>query len=229
MGILFLFSAFLAVIGAILMVSRRNPVYGLLFLLVSFAGAAGIFYSLNAAFLAVSQVLVYAGALSVLFLFVLMFVDLRRKGDDPSAYPQRVGNLAEYDPDSINTEDEEEESDSYLFSLPAAIFSVLIFVILAAVIFNLPTELYGEFTGAENLVAVAGAKDSPSFGSVTAFGWEMVENYALHYEVVGFIVLVGVIGAVVLGKRIAEIDEDEINEDAEHAMTSSLNEDGPRA
>jgi len=209
MGLVFLISSALAVLGASLMVVRRNPIYGLLFLLLSFSGAAGVFYSLNATFLAVSQILVYAGAIAVLFLFVLMFVNLRRTGEE--RLPVRVGSLAVYDPASV-TDDTIEEKDRWTFRLGAGVAAMTLFIIMAWVIISLPESWDATFgklkpvgeTRAER-TEVYGA-DLGIFGSVKDFGQVMIRDYWLHFEVVGLIVLVGVIGAVVLGKRVEAID-----------------------
>jgi NADH-quinone oxidoreductase subunit J len=83
----FIFAA-LAVGGGIGMVSSRNPVASLLFLVVSFFSLAGIYVLLNAQFLAAVQVIVYAGAIMVLFLFVIMLLNL---GSDYQADIRRGG------------------------------------------------------------------------------------------------------------------------------------------
>ncbi len=67
----------LALLGALLMVTSRNPLNGVLWLVVSFLGIAGLFGGLGAHFLAAIQILVYAGAILVLFLFVVMLLNLR--------------------------------------------------------------------------------------------------------------------------------------------------------
>ncbi len=72
----YLFGA-IALAGALLMVTARNPLHGVLWLVVSFLGLAGLFGGLGAEFLAAIQILVYAGAILVLFLFVLMLLNLR--------------------------------------------------------------------------------------------------------------------------------------------------------
>ena len=72
----YLFGA-ITLAGALLMVLARNPLYGVLWLVVSFLGLAGLFGGLGADFLAAVQILVYAGAILVLFLFVLMLLNLR--------------------------------------------------------------------------------------------------------------------------------------------------------
>lgn len=71
----FLFSG-IAVVSAILVVSFRNPIYSALSLVAVFFALAGLFVLLNAYFLAVVQVIVYAGAIMVLFLFVIMLLNL---------------------------------------------------------------------------------------------------------------------------------------------------------
>jgi NADH-quinone oxidoreductase subunit J len=70
------FSA-LAIGAAILMVTQKNPVASALWLVLSFLALAGLFVVMQAYFIAVVQVLVYAGAIMVLFLFVIMLLDLR--------------------------------------------------------------------------------------------------------------------------------------------------------
>jgi NADH-quinone oxidoreductase subunit J len=67
-----------ATICAILVISHRNPVASALFLIATMVSLAILFLTLNAPFLAVIQIIVYAGAIMVLFLFVIMFLNLRR-------------------------------------------------------------------------------------------------------------------------------------------------------
>jgi NADH-quinone oxidoreductase subunit J len=74
---LFLFFALLTLIFGIGVVVNRNPVASGLCLVVSFIGLAAIYVSLNAYFLGVIQVLVYAGAVMVLFLFIIMLLDIK--------------------------------------------------------------------------------------------------------------------------------------------------------
>jgi NADH-quinone oxidoreductase subunit J len=74
--IVFYLFAGLAVASSVLMVTRRNPVYAALYLVVTLFAVAGIFVLLDAHFLAALQVVVYAGAILVLFLFVIMLLNL---------------------------------------------------------------------------------------------------------------------------------------------------------
>jgi NADH-quinone oxidoreductase subunit J len=72
--ILFVIFGLVSAVSSVLMITRRNPVIGALFLIVNFAGLAGLYLLLNAQFIAVTQIIVYAGAIMVLFLFVIMLL-----------------------------------------------------------------------------------------------------------------------------------------------------------
>jgi NADH-quinone oxidoreductase subunit J len=75
----FVFFAFLAVFGGFLTVTRRNPMYSALSLIVFFGAVSGVMMILSAPFLALMQLMVYAGAILVLFLFVIMLLSLRQE------------------------------------------------------------------------------------------------------------------------------------------------------
>jgi NADH-quinone oxidoreductase subunit J len=75
--VLFYFLGAIAVLCGIFMVLHRNPVYSGIFLVQSLFAVAGLYLLLHAQFLAIIQLLVYAGAIIVLFLFVLMLLNLR--------------------------------------------------------------------------------------------------------------------------------------------------------
>jgi len=72
--ILFIFFAAIAAVTSVLMITRGNVVIAALFLILNFASLAGLYLLLNAQFIAVAQVIVYAGAIMVLFLFVIMLL-----------------------------------------------------------------------------------------------------------------------------------------------------------
>ena len=65
-----------AVASAVLVISARNPVHSVLFLILTFFNAAGLFVMLGAEFLAMILVVVYVGAVAVLFMFVVMMLDI---------------------------------------------------------------------------------------------------------------------------------------------------------
>jgi NADH-quinone oxidoreductase subunit J len=71
----YLFAAIL-VISALMVISARNPVHSVLFLILAFFNSAGLFILLGAEFVAMIMVIVYVGAVAVLFLFVVMMLDI---------------------------------------------------------------------------------------------------------------------------------------------------------
>src|SRR5512147_438520 len=75
-AIAFYVFAAVAIVSAVLVVANRNPVYSVLFLILTFFNAAGLFVLLGAEFLAMMLVVVYVGAVAVLFLFVVMMLDI---------------------------------------------------------------------------------------------------------------------------------------------------------
>src|SRR5215213_4744258 len=83
--IFFIFAA-IAVIFAVIVVTHRNPVVGALSLVVSFFALAVMYVLLEAPFLAALQIIVYAGAIMVLFLFVIMLLNLSR-APEPATRP----------------------------------------------------------------------------------------------------------------------------------------------
>jgi len=78
--IFFLVLAVTAVLSGILMITRANPVNSALFLILNFIALAGMYLTLHAQFVAVIQILVYAGAIMVLVLFVIMLLNLQNDG-----------------------------------------------------------------------------------------------------------------------------------------------------
>jgi len=84
--IVFFFFAAVAVVFALVVILHRNPVVGALSLVVSFFALAVIYVLLDAPFLAALQVIVYAGAIMVLFLFVIMLLNLQHMSE-PATRP----------------------------------------------------------------------------------------------------------------------------------------------
>ena len=75
-GLLFYLFAGIALVAAVVVITRRNPMYAAIALLVSFLSIAALFLLRHAEFLSVVQVFVYGGGIMVLFLFVIMLVNL---------------------------------------------------------------------------------------------------------------------------------------------------------
>lgn len=75
MEILFYIAAFLAIISTLMVITRKNAVHALLYLIVSFLAISVVFFLLGAPFIAALEVIVYAGAIMVLFVFVMMMLN----------------------------------------------------------------------------------------------------------------------------------------------------------
>ncbi|PKQ70603.1 NADH-quinone oxidoreductase subunit J family protein [Raineya orbicola] len=78
---LFYFLSFLAIFSALMVVFAKNPIHSVLYLILVFFALTGHYILLNAQFLAIVNIIVYAGAIMVLFLFVIMFLNLKKEGD----------------------------------------------------------------------------------------------------------------------------------------------------
>jgi len=77
--ILFWFLSVLALFSALMVITGKNPVYCVLWLIVTFFSISGHYILLNAQFLAIVNIIVYAGAIMVLFLFVIMLMNLNNE------------------------------------------------------------------------------------------------------------------------------------------------------
>src|SRR4030067_409178 len=84
--VIFFILACAAVLTALAMLFSSNAVYAALFLILNFATVAVFYLLLSAPFIALAQVTVYAGAIMVLFLFVIMLLGAERSGRTPSAW-----------------------------------------------------------------------------------------------------------------------------------------------
>jgi NADH-quinone oxidoreductase subunit J len=77
--ILFWFLSVLALFSALMMITSKNPVYSVLWLILTFFAISGHYILLNAQFLAIVNIIVYAGAIMVLFLFVIMLMNMNKE------------------------------------------------------------------------------------------------------------------------------------------------------
>lgn len=96
MHVLFFILAAVALISGVLVVIQVNPVRSALYLVVNFFSIAGIFLLAHAEFIAAIQIIVYAGAIMVLFLFVIMLLNLRHpeEGGEKQHLTQKIGGAA---------------------------------------------------------------------------------------------------------------------------------------
>ncbi len=93
--IIFVVSAVVAVFGATMMVSQRNPVASVLYFIVSLAAQAVLYVQLGTLFIGALLIIVYAGAILVLFLFVIMLLNLRGNEDFRDSSPP-ISRLTKY-------------------------------------------------------------------------------------------------------------------------------------
>ena len=81
MTLFYVFAA-VAVVASLLVIAQRNPIYSVLLLIASFGALSGLYVLLDAPFVAVTQIVVYAGAIMVLFLFVVMLLNAPHEETD---------------------------------------------------------------------------------------------------------------------------------------------------
>jgi NADH-quinone oxidoreductase subunit J len=81
----------IAVLASLLVVGQRNPMYSVMLLITSFGALAGLYVLLDAPFTAVTQIIIYAGAIMVLFLFVVMLLNVPREEPVPTAAASLMG------------------------------------------------------------------------------------------------------------------------------------------
>ena len=158
----FFYFAGMAIICSILTVGLRNPVYCTLALLGAFLHVAGLFVLLHAEFIAAIQIIIYAGAVLVLYLFVLML--LNQKSSETFVHRQ--------------------------FWI-ALFFGLVILGEILLALFKSPT-----MGTAQGIPAAA-----PLLGNTEAIGLSLFNEYLLPFELVGVILLGGIIGALVLAKQ----------------------------
>ncbi|HRI41417.1 MAG: NADH-quinone oxidoreductase subunit J [Bacteroidia bacterium] len=87
---LFYFLSFLSILSALMVVVSRNPVHSVLYLIITFFAIAGHYILLNAQFLAAVHVIVYAGAIMVLFLYVIMMLNLNAEVEPHKSAIQKI-------------------------------------------------------------------------------------------------------------------------------------------
>lgn len=173
LDILFYVFSALILLSALVMVLSPNAVNSAMAMIVSFAATAALFVLLEAYFLAILQILVYAGAVMVLFLFIIMLLDVD-KGD--SAFPKDkltlVGSFVGF---------------MLLAVLIASTFSGghLPEPSLLPVLEN-PT---GQGIGI------------PFTTSAKSFGYSLFTKYMLPFQVTGFLLLAAMIGVIVVSKK----------------------------
>ncbi|MBA2302034.1 MAG: NADH-quinone oxidoreductase subunit J [Acidobacteria bacterium] len=90
-AIAFYIFAAITVVASLGVVGQRNPMYSVMLLITSFGALAGLYVLLDAPFTAVTQIIIYAGAIMVLFLFVVMLLNVPREEPAPSGVLAALG------------------------------------------------------------------------------------------------------------------------------------------
>lgn len=157
----------LTVLFILLMIIQPSPVASAICLVASFFTLAIVYITLSAHFVAALQILIYAGAIMVLFVFVIMLLNL--KDDELVQDRFSVRNVV-------------------VFFLGVGLLGIGLFGFLSWVILEVPQ--------------VALMPLAPDFGEVREVSKLMLSDYAVPFEVLSLLLLVGLIGAVVLGRRV---------------------------
>jgi NADH-quinone oxidoreductase subunit J len=173
---LLIFYAFaaLAVAASLAVVLGKNPMHSVLLLIVSFGALAGLYIGLDAPFAAVVQIIIYAGAIMVLFLFVVMLLNAHRE-DEPAALVAAGG----------------------LTRGPLRSGAVLAVLLVA----ELAWALVKSRGAGDGLLSAGAGADARALQSVRALGTVLFTDYSLAFEVTSILIIVAMIGAVVLAKR----------------------------
>src|SRR5881392_1637891 len=90
MALFYVFGA-IAVVASLLVIAQRNPIHSVLLLIASFGALSGLYVLLDAPFVAVIQIIVYAGAIMVLFLFVVMLLNAPQEDTEADLVASAAG------------------------------------------------------------------------------------------------------------------------------------------
>lgn len=161
MAVLFGITAVLALAGGVGVIAARRPVHSALALLLVLLSLAVDYLLLDAQFIAVLQIIIYAGAIVVLFVFIIMLLRAR-SGEGPGAGAGLPRPLA---------------------AALAGLFGLGLLAVAAGARAPAP--------------AVA-----PGFGTIQDVGRALFTGYLLPFEAASVVLLIGMIGAVALGKRL---------------------------
>ena len=190
----FLVAGGACIIGALGVVLNSNPVHAALSLVGTLFGVAVLFVAQEAHFLAAVQVIVYAGAIVVLFLFVLMLLGVDRAEDlsiEPLGGGQRIAAVI----------------------VGLAVFALPIFALWS-------TE--GDATGARPQPDDGSFLD-PLVPNINQLGESLFTTYLFAFEVTSVLLVIAVVGAVVLARKVkrAELIEDPLVEAHQAALAAA--------
>ncbi len=170
----FAFYAFasVTVVAGVLVTVSKNPVHSVLWLILAFLSSAGLFVLLGAEFVAMLLIIVYVGAVAVLFLFVVMMLDID--------FAELKGELAKYMP---------------LALLIGVIILMQITIGVGAWVYSDPARAMAEAAVATRDSGVIEVENSRAIGLL------LYDKYILLFQLSGLILLVAMIGAILLTLR----------------------------
>jgi NADH-quinone oxidoreductase subunit J len=171
-----LFSA-IAIVGAVRVVTHPRPVYSALYFILVVMAGAGLFVLLWAEFMAAALVIIYAGAILVTYVFVIM---LATHSSVPGSPDSGMGAIAEYDANS--------REPVVACAVGFTLMGVLLFVIF-------------DRAPADPGATVAGTAQA---GTVQAVGRYLFNNQLVNLELAGLILTVSMVGAIVIARRRVE-------------------------
>jgi len=166
----YLFSG-IAIVASALVIGQRNPMYSIMLLITSFGALSALYIQLDAPFVAMAQIIVYAGAIMVLFLFVVMLLNAPQEdaAEWDRAHPLRRPGVSR---------------------LGALLAGLLIVQLVWALL---------RVTDASTAVNASG--DAAAISSVRSVGRVLFTNYVFAFEATSILILVAMVGAVVLAAR----------------------------
>src|SRR3954468_8312425 len=182
-AVLFYIFAVMTLLFGVAVVACRNPVASALSLVVSFAGLAALFVSLDAYFIGVIQILVYAGAVMVLFLFIIMLLDIKVEALRKINAPAVIGG-----------------------GVLALIFIVQLCLVLGEnplgrqTLADVPVQ-YERAADAQQLPGIKADVRSLTLPDSKLVGQTLFQRYPFQIQLIGVLLLVGAIGVVVMSKR----------------------------
>ena len=180
-----LFSLFM-LFGGVAVILLRNPVSSALAVGTCFVGLAGLFFGLSAFFIGIIQILVYTGAVMVLFLFIIMLLDLKDEEKRSKSLAPLVAGLglaAAFVAQLVHV----------LSAMPDKVAPALDPAALAAAAVNFPA-------GEKIATALRGGR----LPDVHLIGRTLFTDYNLPLQILGIILLVATVGVVVLSKKQAD-------------------------
>lgn len=183
----YLFSAIMLGFG-ILVVVLRNPVSSALSLAASFLGLAALFVTLGAFFIGIIQILVYAGAVMVLFLFIIMLLDIKAEQRRKLNLPAVIGGCLLV----------------FVFTLQLA--SVLSSYQpgrrnMNAVVLDLPAAMEARTAAGLDVPTIDRELAAGKLPDVKLIGETLFTKYNFHLQIVGVLLLVATVGVIVISRR----------------------------